>query len=246
MYESGLLLKKKGYTLPPPPEVDANTLLLIQPSGGVIKDVSSRNTPVTTFNVTIDNNNLLYGQPTMLFNTFNPGNYLKLDSPAFLALGTSNWTMDLYYYCTNVQGRASDGTKHLNFGFWAQAGGGSNPVNMDLEYIEDSYGFNNLWTCAWQTTSISTSWSNTANGRIVRNKWNHLIYQVRDGVFTIRINGTLLGPGSTSVPNLQQRVVKPFYVGYQNDADSVFTNAWYYTGNIAWYRWSNIARYPNT
>jgi hypothetical protein len=243
MQESNLF--KKGVNFPPPPVADGNTLLLLNPSDGVIKDLSSRNAVVTAFNVSVDNVNTLFGSPTMKFNTYNPGNYLSIPSPAYMAVGTGDWTIDLYYNTSDVPARPSDSTRHSFFGYWGQPGGGSNPLNLDLEYLEDSYGFSSLYGIAWATTATSFNIINPPIGKVVRNTWHYMAAQVRSGVFTWRVDGKLIAAAASPGINISQRVVRPFYVGYSNDSDSL-TNGWYYQGHMAWWRFSNIARYPNT
>jgi hypothetical protein len=235
MQESNLLTKH-SYIGPP---IDEHTQFMIQPSHGFIKDLTGHTTPTVGGNLSIDNTNTLFGQPTMKFPAGGNAS-VTIPNPAFVIPGVSDFTFDTYINVADVVFNPADSSKHwplFLWGTWAVAG---EPYNMALDYYEDSYSVQPSLQFTYKDASTAKTLL-YPSGHIVRNAWHHIALQRRSAVLRFYIDGQ--PSADIAFPdNLAVTTARDWLIGNLKGGSGGSVN-WWAVGNMAYFRMSNIARY---
>lgn len=240
MLDTSLLLYKKQSSAFP---VDSNTLLLLNASGGSIKDLSSKGAVVTNSGMTIDTTNTLFGQPTIKTPDAG-GAFLSVPNPTYLALGTGDFTAETYFWIKTILLQSADNSYWWPFFAWGSWHTGSNPYNFELAYVESSYGYTTLYDWTYKNASTSLTVPNSTTGKLVRGAWHHIAFQRRNQTWQMFLDGTALAAAAADTYAYAVNYAAPFYVGrmFGGGSGNVI---WSGSGNYYGVRVSNVARYTN-
>jgi hypothetical protein len=227
------VLKGTGYTsisVPTsPPTAITNTQLLLNFTNSAIYDATGKNYLLPVGNTQVSSAQAKFGSTSLLFN--GTTDYLLPSSSTAFALGTGDFTVELWIYptsMTNTSGCLID---------FRASGGGSSQVKPTLQLITGSLSF-----IVSATTRITTT-------GFVTNNWYHIALVRASGVTRLYTNGVSNATAYTDTNNYGT-TAQDIVIGQVGDSRAFATG--YYAGYIDELCLTKYARYaanftvPNT